>query len=709
MKAFAFSSESRKNRWIYFCFFTAVNFLLAYTHLSIALKLTVGLMGLLLPLYVAFRTSSLGKRDKPAYLKELGLSPAKWLWILGISLAVFIRLYRFDSLFGWPNLDEGWIGTIALELSRHWTWKFFYTFGEAPPLTVWCVAVLLKLGFSPAVSLWFPPVVCSLLTVILGYFAARRFFSKSFSLVCGGLLAFSYWPLLLGRLCHQGIGLPLWACLCVFLLGGFQKAKEEPQKKAWAMGLGFGLGSGSFIFTPWPVVTGLFWLGLLWNWALRPGKNRGPFILLSLSLALSLLPFTTALLREGYGTHLLSLSPWGGWFHFSHFLTNFLSYFTMFFWGVFDPEPAYTAVWGGFLNPFLGSLFFLGLLELFRFRKQALVKWVVVAFGIFLLPGVLSLNVETFRVAQVLPLLLFIAAVGLHSLLETWPGLRRLRFLCLFLLLSGSLDFFLLTAPYQNPDAHPENFGRPRKSLERYWAYQILDELQKTNGPGYVLANFETESFNDPTLPFMTYPFNIADNTSLSRGMAREKQPPKWLALFVNIHYAPFLQKRFPEGKWFLVSKSLPSTEGGKLLGVIPVAQSNDQILYAWVGAHRIFEAADRLRFFQNRGLVQPSIQILDRPYNLMKTDPFILSLYWDKRAAYEYVGLDYDQQLYSYQMAVRVGYPTADLYFKLGELLRVKGRLREARAAYLRATRAPLDLTPSAQVLEALKSQAGQ
>ncbi|HTC22048.1 MAG TPA: glycosyltransferase family 39 protein [bacterium] len=687
--------------------FLAANSLLSYFHFPLQVKIILGLLGVVLPLYVALRNTPLSSRnEKPPYLQELNLPLPLWLWVPGLFLVFFLRFYRFESLFDWPNLDEGWIGTIALELSRHWSWKFFYTFGEAPPLTIWCVAVLLKLGFTPAVSLWFPPALCSVSTVFLGYFAARQFFSKSFSLLCGGLLAFSYWPLLLGRLCHQGIWLPLWVCLCVLLLGGFQKAKDEKAKKVWALGLGFGLGVGSFIFTPWPVVTGLCWLGLLWNWALRPGKNRPFFILCTLSLALSLAPFCLALAREGYGTHLLSLSPWGGWFNLSHAFTNFLSYFTVFFWGVFDPEPAYTPVWGGFLNPLLASCFFGGLLELYRFRKLSIPQWVMGAFLLFLLPGALSLNVETFRVAPVLPLVIFIAALGFHSLLETLPGPRRLRWLVLFLALSGSLDFYLLVSPFQNPDAYPEDFGRPVRSLERYRAYEILDGLRKTGGPLLVLANFETDSFNDPTLPLMAYPFNAAGNEDLLRGMVQAQHPPQWLAVFVNSHYEPFLQKRFPGGKWFPVSKDLPSADGGDLLGVIPVTAADYPAFLAWVGADKIFEEADRQRFLQSPGDVQPSIQTLDRARSLVGGDLFLQSLYWDKRAAYEYVALNYDQQLYSYQMAVKEGYPTADLYFKLGELLRVRGRLAEAREAYLKATQAPLDLTPSSQILAGLKAQ---
>jgi 4-amino-4-deoxy-L-arabinose transferase-like glycosyltransferase len=702
LKPLTLDLNPQKSPWVYFGLFCAALFILSYTALPFTAKSAVALFGGVLPLYLALRMSSKPKpREEPAYLMEFGLPLPLGLGIIGLFCALFLRFYRLEDLFCWPNLDEGWIGTIALELSRHWSWKFFYTFGEAPPLTIWSVALLLKLGLSPSLSLWLPPALVSILTLGVGYGAARLWFSKSFSLVGAGLLAFSYWPLLLGRLCHQGIWLPFWVCLCLGAWGLFNRAGGDAAKRNGALGMGIAMGLGSFMFTPWPVVTLVFMLSLFWVWVVRPGKNLSSFLIALGATAVTLLPFALAVLREGYGAHILSLSPWGGWYRFSRLLPNALDYLTMLFFGVGDPEPAYTAVVGGFLNPILGSFFFLGTVELFR-----LPKWLAAAFFLFLLPGALSLNVETFRVAQILPLVLFVCAIGIQSAWGTLPSQKQWTLLAILFLISGALDFHLLAAPYGDPDAHPENFGRPVKSLERYRAFQILDKIKKDRGPGLILADFDTDSFNDPTLSLMAYPFNAAQNASLLHVLLGEKQPPQWVAVFVNAHYEPFLKKRFPLGAWFPVSKGLSLPHGGELLGVIPVVPRDAPTLYAWCEAHEIFENADRQRFFQSRGNVQPSIQTLDSAKSLMKNDPFLESFYWDKRAAYEYVALDYGQQLYSYQMAVKEGYPTADLYYKWGELLRVKGDLAGAREAYVKATQAPLDLTPSAQILAGLKAQ---
>lgn len=421
---------------------------------------------------------------------------------------------------------------------------------------------------------------------------------------------------------------------------------------------------------------------------------------------MALIPFLLAVIREGYGQHILSLTPWGGWFHQLDFFSNFFRYFAVLVWDSFDPEPAYTPLWGGFLNPLLGAFFFIGLIEMVRLRRQVLVQWVGVSFLLFLLPGALSPNLEAFRVAQILPLLLFITALGIQSFLETRLAPRRFWFYCLLLLFSGGLDFYLLTVPYQNPDAYPENFGRPLKSLERYRAYQILDEVQKAKGPGFVLTHFDINSFNDPTLSVMTYPFNAASNPSLFHELTGQKQSVKWLAIFVNVNYEPFLKKRFPEGEWFIVSRRPLVPDGGDMLGVFSITPQNAPIFYNWCGVHEIFQAADRRRFLEYDKSFSPVVQILETASPAIEADPFLESVYWDKRASYEYADLNYDQQLYSYKMAVTAGYPTADLYYKLGELLRIKGRLTEAEEAYLKATQAPLDLTPSTQILAALKTQ---
>ncbi len=670
-----------KNRGIYLGSFFFSNFLIAYSALPLGFKLTLGLFGIFLPLYLAIRTADPpGPKETPSYLTDLELSIPLWLLIGGISLATFLRFYKLTTLFCWPTLDEGWNGILAIELSKHWTWKFFYTFGDAPPLPVWCAALLFKLGASPAFALWFPSAVVSLLTVPMGYLAARQFLSRSLALVCGGLLAFSYWPLFIGRFCHQGIWLPFWICLFLFLWGEFQKATTRVDKNRRAIGLGLGLGFGSFTFTPWIGVAGLLFVWVLWSMAVRSKKDK-PYLPFFIGAFLaSLVPFSLAVLREGFGHHIASLSPWGGWFKEFQILTNFFKYFAVLVWGAYEKDPAYTPVWGGFLNPLLGAFFFSGVIEMVRFRHSALIQWISIAFLFFLLPGVLSPNLETFRVAQVLPLLLFIVALGAHSFLTTITTPRRLWCLAGILAFTGAFDFDQLAKPYRDPGKQPENFGRPLKSLENYRAYQAF-----LKDRGLLLSHFEPDAMNDPTLSVMTEGIQVLP-----------EELAKTLVL-VNSHYALFLKDRFPKMGW------VPLSEGS---GAHGLALLMDNRPPAWSLAHEAFLKADLARFYQNSGPLVKPVSILAAAYPLVKGDPFLESVYWDKMAAYDYEDLDYQAQLTAYQMAVTKGYPTADLYYKLGQLLLVGKRIPEAKEAFLKATQAPMNKTPAAQILGWLRSK---
>ena len=693
-----------RNPWVYLFLFLAANTLLSYAPLPLETKLVLGMLGIGLPLYVALRTASKpAPREKPGYLLENISSPPGWLWALGLLALVIVRFYKLETLFRWPTLDEGWNGILAIQLSQHWTWRFFYTFGQAPPLPVWTAALLFKLGVPPALALWLPSALVSLATVLMGYFAARRFFSKSFSLVCGGLLAFSYWPLFIGRFCHQGIWLPLWVECVFFAWGGFLKAKGDAVQRKWSAGLGLAVGCGSFTFTPWMAVAGFFFLTMAW---LIPGKTRNGwknFLFFSGALLASLMPFLFAVGREGYGQHILSLSPWGGWFHHFEFFWNFFRYFAVLLWGSLDPEPAYTPLWGGFLNPLLGAFYLVGIVEIFRLRLVKRVQWLAAAFLFFLVPGALSPNLETFRVAQVMPLLLLVAALGVHSLLGKIPSKSRLLFFGLLMVFTAILDFNLLAAPYQDPDTHPENFGRPLKSLEKYRAFERLIRLQKQMKPTddlFILSDFDDQSFNDPTLYVMTFPMNSA--TGIDRYMGY----PKWLAVFVDSNYLPFLQKKFPNDEWTFLSKSPRMGSQGNLLGLIRFTPQNLNVLGRWNQAHLIFQKADLQKYSQNKSDISVVIKTLENAYPLVKGDPFLESVFWDKRAAYEYETLNYDEQLRSYKMAVTLGFPTADLYYKLGQLLLVCGHTAEARQAFLKATHAPLDLTPARALLAGLKEK---
>ncbi|HEY5038184.1 MAG TPA: glycosyltransferase family 39 protein [bacterium] len=687
-----------KNQWLYLFIFFATNCVISFSDFSGATKLTLGLFGLVLPLYVALRVSApVPSRSLASYSKEMKDQPTQALWLILFFFMVFLRFFKLTTFSCWPNLDEGWIGTIALDLSQHWHWKFLWW--ETPPLTLWIVTGFFKLGCSPAFSLWFTSALASTLTVPLAYLAARQYFSKSFSFICGCLFAFSTWPLFIGKFCHQGIWLPLWVCLCLFLLGRFLKSNSKNQPRAIVV-LGLGVGLGSFTFTSWPVVAIVFGATVFWKTTRIAPRKPHLFFYFLAAFLLTLFPFLLAVFNDGFGQHILSLSPSSRFFHWNNFIPNFIHYLTTLVWSSFEPAPAYAPVEGGFLNPLLGAFFFIGLVEMWRLRYHRLIQWVALSFGLFLLPGILSMNLETFRMAQVLPLLLLIAALGTHSFLISRPK----RWLSLFLLLlvpSTAFDFLILSAPYVNLEKHPQDFGRPLKSMEKYRAYQLLDKIQKQLGPGFVLTDFDTDSFSEATLSVMAYPFNAARNSQI------EGADCHWVGIFVNIHYLPFLKKRFPEGLWFPLSdvtedirkkqlEILPLTPVENMLGFLPLTAQNQKQLIPWIQAHAIFQEADLKKLSMNTDLAVLPAKILRTAYPLVKNDPFLQSCYWDKMAAYAFRSRSYEGHQQALEEAVSKGYPTADLYYKLAVVLLVKDQKDRARVYLRKATQSPLDLTPA-------------
>jgi hypothetical protein len=707
------SPDRPRNRLAYLFLFLAANSLIAFSGFSPAVKIAVGLFGLALPLTIAFHTANaIPKSQAPVYAAPSDPSPPLWAWACLWVVLVLTRFWGLTNLFAWPNLDEAWNGTLALELSRKWTWKFFYTFGETPPLSIWFTAALFKLGFSPAFSLWFPSALVSILTVVAGTLAARQFFAKSFAFLCACLLTLGYWPLYIGRLCHEGIWLPLWVCLCLYFTGRFLKAPAGNAQKFCAAALGLCLGLGSFTFTPWPVVSLVFILTVLFV-TYRTKRNWPVFLLLLAAFFIALAPFFIAISREGFGRHIVELSPWGGWFHSFNFFAGFGRYFSALLWSPFEQDPAYTPVWGGFLNPLLGAFFWWGCIEMARLRRQRLAQWTSVAFILFLLPGGFSPNVEMFRVAQILPLLLWMVALGIQSFLSAWPK-RRIMLLCLILIPSVFFDVTTLFAPYQNPNRHPQDFGRPLKSLERYNAFQALEKTAREKGPGLVFAAFDTDALNDPSLKLMSYPFDLAQNKKLQIEIINPIAPfvpvgkCKWMAVFVNENFEPFLKKRFPEGQWNRLSGGPPTGYGGNLLGIIPITKNTAQTAGTWATLNFIMDRADQERFFQNYGLLENPLKIMKTalPWSWFQGDPFLESVFWDKVAAYEYVNLDYPAHLKAYENAVSRGYPTAALYFKLGLLHLAKQNIPEAQTALQRATQAPLDLTSAKTLLEELNRE---
>ncbi len=683
--------------WVYFLLWASISFLLSYSSLSIGFKLGLGLFGIILPLFLALRAVHLLGRPRHSLLELETLSrPPAWVFALLVLAALGLRFWGLTGWPVWPNTDEGLIGRFAVDLCRQWNGRFFYTFGQAPPGMEWFLYCLLPRFSESLQSLWFLPAALSFLAAILSYWAFRSFLSKSMAFLVFVLWSVSFWPLFSGRFCHQGVLLSPWALLVLAVLGFFLKS-GKPFLKFWmAVFLGVVTGLGSFTFTPW--VTFGFWIFMLVTAVTLMGakKNRKYFWGFLAALAVTLLPFLLAVVKEGFGQHLFAVSSLRGYRPLGDQIIAVLSYLTAPFWGVFEDQSAYGPVWGGMLNPFLTSAFLVGLVEAYLNRREPKVQWGLFGAALCLLPGLLSMNVEMYRVILVLPFLLFGAALGLHRLLFEIPSARRAVFLAALLLPSLGLDIVHLAHPHLFPLFSKQGVFLgvpPSKPVRSYRAYQIL-EKQANLGPGLFFSDFTAIPY-DQTLNYATYGFNALLNPGIPLEAAR------WASILVNANYKPFLEKDLPGGQWVRLDEDLGMPDGGLILGIIPMTQKNVGILQKWVQTYPFFRNMDfewlnLADFMKGSHLLENFSKV--KPF--LAGDRFLESCYWEKTGEVLYRDRAFPHDLEAYQKAAGEGYPSAHLFYKIGSIQLRKNQFALARENFRKAEKAPLNLTRTGDAL---------
>jgi 4-amino-4-deoxy-L-arabinose transferase-like glycosyltransferase len=275
--------------------------LLSYLELSYLAKAWVFFGGVFIPYSVFFsRPMEATLEKEKTYQKEAFPPPgAVTFWIAFGSLALFVRILRITQFYLWPTGDEALHGFLAISLLRNWNWHFFYTVGEHPPLLIWALALLFKVFNSPFAALWFLPALFSSITIPMGYLCAKEILPKSASALFCFLLAFSFWPIYLGRFCHQGLFIPFWELSSFFLMSRWMKSAGESKRALWPFLLGLWCGLGTLTFISWVFV--LFLL-LTFVFIFAYQKLLPNVFIFFISLAAGLSPLSWLLLKKVMGT-----------------------------------------------------------------------------------------------------------------------------------------------------------------------------------------------------------------------------------------------------------------------------------------------------------------------------------------------------------------------------------------------------------------------
>ncbi len=669
--------------WFCFICFSLTLSVLAYFPLSFTCKAWIFLLGFGIPLFVIFAftpTPPPSGQVIPPFLAEDHLGPLHtrpWIGLVLVLIAGLARFWDIGSSNRWPGGDPALTALSVIPWMDHLQWKPFVTLSQIPSTLYYLFYLVTRMTGSFILGIQLPSAVLSFLTLLMGYSAGRIFFPRTLSMILGSLIAFNIWDLMLSRCDEAGVLLPLWEWSVYVVLGLLIKSANPTTCKFRACLLGLVLGLGPYTFMAWPVLAVLvFGIAMGWFWKKRDAAAGGFFLFF---LFLALTPFLLSVMREGYGGHLHDVAAWNAP-AFSWFAQTWVvfSYFQSIFWGGtpgIDLAPG-----GGFLNPILGSFLLLGLLEVVKFRRHFLSRFLLVALPLFLLPGLLSRNLEAHRMILVLPILLIIAAVGIQSLVTSVPGRIRLIILVGFLGISAIGDSSRLFLPTTEI----------KQTLESREDFRTLQALAREQGPGWFFSDMIPNT-EDYSLAYCTYPFNAAWNQHL-------KQDVKWAAVFTQTHYLPFLSKAFPSCQWRVAPADKPGVPSRHALGAMVVTPENRSRLEGWRSFYLIqqelnLESADIPTGKSHQAVLEKFL----RAYPQVPADPFLQSCYfeklvynfsWENTFNPEDTWTNWKNFSDIFQKSFEKSYRDAELCEKYGHLLAVEGEDDRAKKMLERAVK---------------------
>lgn len=669
---------------------------LSYAPVPVGTRLPAGFLALLLLGILARRVSV----PKPASLPDGSTDPSPLLsspvfWIAVAAAAWILRTVRLSTLFRWPSLDEGTFGFLGSVLALEgWDGRFIYHTTQLPPLTHWAMGGWFRL-FEPSLgSLWDFPAVLSVVAAVAGIAAFRGLLPEKEARIATAFLLVSFWPVFVGRV---AVNLILFLFLEFAALAVLGTACSPSRRRSirWVLLLGVVSGLGFYSYLGWPFVF-CFLLIALVRHARREGLPlRGRLVSFLLPSLLLPLPMLFEAVRDGFGQYLLRSSLASG--EGAGWPLSSLAYIGAMLWGAETSLFAFKPLWGGYLDPVLGALFLTGLAFLILSRTHPSRGNLLAGLVLALTPALLTRDLEFLRLTPALPFVLAVAACGTVPVLRVLPTIRRDRALLLLLGIIASLGAYHLFAAvpsYWDRDPSKESFYH---SKEYAAAWDALRKKAEKDGPGRIMPQMHADPY-DQTLAVAVHPFNALDNPRL------KDASPNWAAIVVNIHYVPFLAPRFPGSQW----RTLPSFErrsdGGWVLGILPVDAASRPILEKWGQFHREMRKITYQTL--NCGVGRPRDPILaaiDRLLVSAEGDPFLTALSYELMAVHHGANQEPAKIGPDQLSAIGKGVPAAHLYNELGAWYASQQRWDEARSAFEKAVAAPNDRTPARENLRLL------
>lgn len=497
---------------------------------------------------------------------------------------------------------------IAIDLKRHWSWKLVLGENQWEPLFAWMLACFFNVVTPSLSAIRLFPDLISLLAVLASYWSVRPLGGRWLAFAFGWATAFNFWSFTFSRFCVREGLLFLWVLLA---FGFLVRIWLRERSYSLVFLLALVLGSGFYVFTSWPLVVlvvGYLSIVKILGYPMPRERWFSLSVLVLVTGALAV-PMGLERLSDGGAAHIRVL------FQPSSALMQAGKYIISLFWYGFHTVP-WGPDWGGFFNPILGSLVFLGFVETARRASKPLMVLMFSTFGLFLAPGALANGFSPYRISGSLPLVLLFLVLGLRELLASLPSHR-----------TGAV-FLLILAPSLFLDFHHyvDSYGQSPRSLHYLKAYEVLKAESEISGPLDVFSEFNID-YDDKTLNLACYPFDALQDPHLTR-------PPQMAALVVNKAYLPFLRERFPANRWFTLDPDKDPAPCPFLLILIPFASMDPGTLQEWKEADRVCRQVNTLIKNKDPGTPwsryqDPFLQVKDR----FKGDPFLTTVCWEKIA----------------------------------------------------------------------------